>query len=133
MARKGSSKKRTVRRRKLRGGFYGAKGAIAPGAMEWGRGTEMGAFVANSSRGQNAILGAGRRRKSKKTRRHRKHRGGDKFGTVSAGFLGDGSAGIRNVHGVTTNHNLNNSAKFGAFNDHGAKSMSDNKSFIRVL
>ena len=134
MALKGSSKKHGTRRRKMRGGFYGAKGAIAPGAMEWGHGSGYGAFVSNSQRGQNAILGAGRRRKGKKSRktrrRHRKHRGGEKFGVVSAGFLGDGSAGLANVHGVTTNHNLNNSAKFGAFNDGGAHSLKNNGNFI---
>jgi hypothetical protein len=111
--------------RKHRGGYYGFDGALATGAANWGRSSEMGDFVANSSRGgNNAILGAGRKRrgskKSRKTRR-RKMRGGEKYGVVSAGFLGDGTAGMANVHGVTTNHNLNNSAKFGAFNDFGAK------------
>jgi len=123
--------------RKMRGGYYGATGAIAPGAMQWGTGTEMGDFVANSTRaGNNAVLGAGRKRRgskkaSRKTRRrHRKMRGGEKYGVVSAGFLGDGTAGMANVHGVTTNHNLNNSAKLGAFNDGGAHSLKDNGNFI---
>jgi hypothetical protein len=126
MARKGT-KKQATRRRKMRGGYYGATGAIAPGAMEWSRSSEMGDFVANSTRaGNNAVLGAGRKRKggkkSRKTRRrHRKMRGGEKYGVTSAGFLGDGVAGMANTHAVTTNHNLNNSAKFGAFNDLGAK------------
>jgi hypothetical protein len=124
-------------KRKIRGGYYGATGAIAPGAMEWGRSSEMGDFAVNSTRaGNNAVLGAGRKRRgskkaSRKTRRRlRKMRGGEKYGVVSAGFLGDGTAGMANVHGVTTNHNLNNSAKLGAFNDGGAHSLKDNGNFI---
>lgn len=51
-------------RRKHRGGYYGAVGAIAPGAMQWGRGSEMGNW-AISSRGGNTQYGSGKR-KSKK-------------------------------------------------------------------
>lgn len=138
MVRKGTTKKQT-RRRAHRGGYYGATGAIAPGAMEWSRSSEMGDFVANSTRaGNNAVLGAGRKRKGgKKTRktrrRQRKMRGGEKYGVVSAGFLGDGVAGMANTHGVTTNHNKNNTAAFGAFNDGGAHSLKDNGNFVKAV
>ena len=123
MARKGSSKKRTTRRRKMRGGYYGATGAIAPGAMNWGTGTEMGEFAATSSRGgNNVIVGAGRRRKSKKSRktRRRKMRGGGKYGGVSAGFQGEGVAGMANYAGSTTRDNVG-VATGGKFNDFGAQ------------
>lgn len=126
MARKGSSKKRTTRRR-MRGGYYGATGAIAPGAMNWGTGTEMGEFAANSSRGgNNAIVGAGRRRKSKKggkksrKTRRRKMLGGGKYGGVSAGFQGEGVAGMANYAGSTTRDNVG-VATGGKFNDFGAQ------------
>ena len=139
MVRKGSKKtgSRTRRRTRHRGGYYGATGAIAPGAMEWGRSSEMGDFVANSARaGNNAVLGAGRKRKgSKKSRktRRRKMRGGEKYGVVSAGFLGDGVAGMQNYHAVTSNHNKNNTASLGAFNDMGAHSLKDNGNFIKAV
>lgn len=62
------------RHRTRRGGYYGATGAIAPGAMEWGRGSEMGDWAV-SSRGQNAIYGSSRKRRH--TLRHvRRRRGG---------------------------------------------------------
>jgi len=59
------------RRHTRRGGYYGATGAIAPGAMEWGRGSEMGDWAV-SSRGQNAIYGSSRKR-----RHTRRRKGGD--------------------------------------------------------
>lgn len=59
MHKKGHSKKQRMTRRKHRGGFYGAKGAIAPGAMEWGRGSEMGHWAV-SSRGGNTMYGSSR-------------------------------------------------------------------------
>jgi hypothetical protein len=72
------SKKHTRRHRKHRGGFYGASGAIAPGAMEWSRGSEAGPYAAGlNDRGGNSFqLGAGRKRRAsrKHTRRQRKTR-----------------------------------------------------------
>lgn len=108
-------------KRKMRGGYYGASGAIAPGAMKWSTGSEMGAGV--EGRAGNATMG-GRRRKSRKsrklTKRGRKMRGGNKFGGVSASFQGDGTAGMANYKGVITRDG-SGSAAGGAFNDHGAK------------
>jgi hypothetical protein len=123
------------RTRKLRGGYYGATGAIAPGAMEWGRSSEMGGFVANSSRGgNNAILGAGRRRKSKKASRRtrRKMRGGGKYGGVSASFGGEGVAGLANYHGVTSRDNPGVPTG-GKFNDYGAGPSSGFGSFVKAV
>jgi hypothetical protein len=132
MARKGSAKKRTTRRRKMRGGYYGFDGALATGAANWGRSSEMGDFVANSSRGgNNAILGAGRRRKSKKAgrRTRRKMRGGGKYGGVSASFGGEGVAGIANYNGVTSRDNPGVPTG-GKFNNYGADSLQNSGSFI---
>jgi hypothetical protein len=123
------------RTRKLRGGYYGATGAIAPGAMEWGRSSEMGDFVANSSRGgNNAILGAGRRRKSKKAgrRTRRKMRGGGKYGGVSASFGGEGVAGLANYHGVTSRDNPGVPTG-GKFNNYGAGPSSGFGSFVKAV
>jgi hypothetical protein len=124
------------RTRKLRGGYYGATGAIAPGAMEWGRSSEMGGFVANSTRaGNNAVLGAGRKRrgtkKSRKTRR-RKMRGGGKYGGVAAAFGGDGVAGMANYTGVTSRDNVG-VPFYGKFNDHGAGPSSGFGSFVKAV
>ena len=127
-----SSKKRT--RRRLRGGYYGFNGALSTGAVDWSRKSEMGDFVANSSRGgNNAILGAGRKRsrkgskKSRKTRRVK--RGGGKYGGVSASFEGQGVAGMANYAGRTSRDNVGTAAG-GQFNNYGADSLTNSGSFI---
>jgi hypothetical protein len=110
---------------------------IAPGAIEWGRGSEMGDW-AISSRGANAIYGSGRKRRhtlrhvrrrqeemktcrlphqlyrqpalivadtvSRKQTRRRRHRGGDKYGSVSASYQGTGSRGMIDVAPTTTRY-----------------------------
>jgi len=133
MARKGSAKKRMTRRRKMRGGYYGFDGALATGAANWGRSSEMGEFVADGARGgNNAILGAGRKpkrsKKSRKTRR-RKMRGGGKYGGVSASFGGEGVAGMPNYTGVTSRDNPGIPTG-GKFNNYGADSLKNSGSFI---
>jgi hypothetical protein len=124
------------RTRKLRGGYYGFDGALATGAANWGRSSEMGGFVANSSRGgNNAILGAGRkRRRSKKASRRtrRKMRGGGKYGGVSASFGGEGVAGLANYHGVTSRDNPGVPTG-GKFNDYGAGPSSGFGSFVKAV
>lgn len=104
-------KSRRVTRRKHRGGFYGASGAIAPGAMEWSRGSEMGDY-ALSNRGGNTMYGRGRRRKHKKTRR-----GGGSFGSTYASFVGTGDRGLANVQAGT---HKPGQAALGDFNNKGA-------------
>jgi hypothetical protein len=120
--------KKTMRRKVKKGGFYGASGAIAPGAMQWSRGSEMGGFSL-SSRGGNAIYGSGRKRSRKATRKVR--RGGSKFGAVSASFQGEGSRGMIDVKGVDTKGAPPGSAAQGAFNDFGAK-RGDFSSFVKA-
>lgn len=125
MPRKGH--KKTARRKAKKGGFYGAAGPIAPGAMQWKAGSEMGGFSL-SSRGGNAIYGSGRRRKShKKTRR-----GGSKFGVVSASFKGEGSRGMIDVSPVDTKGAPAGSAAGGAFNNFGAQPGSGYGSFVKA-
>lgn len=122
--------KKTMRRRKVKkGGFYGASGAIAPGAMEWKRGSEMGGFSL-SSRGGNAIYGSGRKgRGSHKTSKVR--RGGDRFATVSASFKGQGTNGLIDVSPVTTRGAVGSSTN-GSFNYFGAKPGSGHSSFVKA-
>jgi hypothetical protein len=102
----------------MRGGYYGAAGAIAPGAMEWKAGSEYGDFVAN--RGGNMQYGRGRHRKSK-GKKTRKMRGGSKFGATAYGFNGSGARGLAHAVPVSgTKYNPSASSKLGAFNDGGA-------------
>jgi hypothetical protein len=118
MPHKRRSTKRHHKKRTMRGGFYGASGALAPGAMEWKSSSEMGHYAA-STRGGNSMIGAGRKRKGKVTRRHRKHRGGSKFGAVAASFQGTGSRGIADAVAVNTKGPAGSSA-YGDWNNKGA-------------
>ena len=116
MHRKGHTKRtHTKKRRTMKGGFYGASGAIAPGAMAWSTGSEMGQ---TTTRGGNSMIGA-RRRKGKKSRKvtRRKHRGGGRYGAVSASFQGSASRGIADYTGVDTKGPGGGSAAYGAWND----------------
>lgn len=119
--------KKTARRKVKKGGYYGAAGPIAPGAMQWSAGSEMGGFSL-SSRGGNAIYGSGRKRKV--TRKVR--RGGSKFGGVSASFQGQGSRGLIDVSPVDTKGAPAGSAAGGAFNNFGAQPGSGHGSFVKA-
>jgi hypothetical protein len=123
--------RKTVRRRKHRGGYYGASGAIAPGAMEYTAGSEMGAYTADQINA-GAQVGRGRRRKTRgrKSKKTRKHRGGGKYGGVSASYAGDGVRGMANYTGINTRAPpLNGPAALGAFNNGGAQPGSGHASF----
>lgn len=127
---KGHTKKHSRRHKKVKkGGFYGASGAIAPGAMEWKAGSEMGGFSV-SSRGGNTQYGA-RRRHKKGSKKTRKMRGGGKFGGVSASFAGSGERGMANYGGVNTRDGSGSSAQ-GSFNNFGAQPGSGGDSFVRI-
>ena len=91
-------------------------GSIAPGAALWTRGSEMG-VRAIEDRGANGMIGQGRKRKHRKTRR-RRHRGGDRYGAVYASFPGTGARGIADY--VAGTHKPENTAAFGKFNNYGA-------------
>jgi hypothetical protein len=131
MAHRKTPKRKTVRR-KHRGGYYGASGAIAPGAMQWSAGSEMGQWAGDmSSRGGNGKVqyGRGRTRKGKRHSR-RKHRGGGKFGGVSASFMGSGSRGLADYGGVVTREPIGTAAG-GAFNDMAAGAYKSGTSYLR--
>lgn len=130
MRRKGHTKKHRMTRSKQRGGYYGFSGGLATGAPDWKTGSEMGDFAVN--RAGNATYGAGRRRKhSKKTRRHRKMRGGNKFGGVAASFGGKGTAGMADYSAVST-RGAPGTPTGGAFNDNGAGPNSGHASFVKA-
>ena len=134
MHRKGHTKRsHSKKRRTMKGGFYGASGAIAPGAMGYTASSEMGHYAA-SNRGGNSMIGA-RRRKGKKSRKvtRRKQRGGSKYGAVGASFQGSGSRGMINVAPYNAKGPSGSpaNAAFGAFNDNGAHPGENHDSFIR--
>ena len=131
MHRKGHTKKHRMTRRKHRGGYYGFSGGLATGAPAWKAGSEMGDFAVN--RAGNATYGAGRRRKhsKKSTRRHRKTRGGGKFGGVSASYQGSGTAGLADYKGIITRDGSGAPAG-GAFNNFGAQPGSGHASFVKA-
>lgn len=133
MAHKRTHKRKTVRR-KHRGGYYGASGAIAPGAMQWSAGSEMGGWAADmSSRGGNGKVQYGRGRSTRKGKSHsrrRKHRGGGKFGSVSASFMGSGSRGLADYGGVVTREPIGTAAG-GAFNDMARPAYQSGTSYLR--
>lgn len=121
MHRKGHKSRKTSKRtRKMRGGYYGASGAIegTHGAMKWGTSSEMSGV---EGRAGNSSMMGGRRRKSRKgTKKMRKMRGGGSYGGVSASFQGSGVAGAADYKGIITRNGTGSPAG-GAFNDHGAK------------
>ena len=114
MPRRSTRSKRRGTRRRQRGGFYGAVGALAPGAMQWGRGSEMGEHAIGSRGGNSSVMiGAGRRRRTSR----RRMSGGNRFGATYASFQGTGSRGLGNVVAGTHKPNV----PFGGqFNNYGA-------------
>jgi hypothetical protein len=119
------SLKRKTHRRKHRGGYYGFTGAVGAGAPMWGRGSEMGQFAAE----KGMQYGRGRRTRKGKGK-GRKHRGGGKFGGVSASFGGTGSRGIANYEGVITRTPVGSSSE-GKFNNF-ADAAPRGSSFVRI-
>jgi hypothetical protein len=122
------SRKRTMR--KTKGGYYGMSGSIAPGAALWTRGSEMGDWAV-SNRGANAQYGSGKKRKGVKKTQKRKHRGGGKYGGVSASYQGSGSRGLADHVGIITRDGTGAAAQ-GAFNNFGAQPGSGFGSFIKA-
>lgn len=124
-------KKAHKKTRKLKGGFYSFQGALATGAPSWGRGTEYGDF-SMSRVGNNGIYGRGRSKKktmkSKKSLKKRM-RGGSKFGATASSFTGTGERGMANYVQTSTKFPPFGPAAGGAFNNAGAQSLANNKSF----
>ncbi len=112
----GGRRRKTHRKTPKKGGYYSAVGAIAPGAMAWGRGSEMSGEV--TGRGGNAQTGGKRKRRgSKKTRKAK--RGGGSFAQAVSGFTGVGTA--RGLGGYQDVSMPTGKAAGGAFNDYSAK------------
>lgn len=130
MKKKGSRKTGT---RKHKGGYYSMSGAIAPGAVNWTRGSEMGEWSV-SNRGGNAQYGSGKR-KSKKTTMKRKGKktmkGGNKFGGVFPSYMGTGERGLANYAPVSL-RGTPGIAAGGKFNNFGAQPGSGYGSFIKA-
>lgn len=138
MARRHTKKHRTRKQRKMRGGYYGASGAIAPGAMEYTAGSEMGGYAVDkggnmSNMGPNGVrpaiqYGRGRRRKSR-GRKTRRMRGGGSYGAAANGFNGEGYRGIQNANQHFTKYPPFGGAAEGAFNDGARASIAKGNSF----
>lgn len=126
--------KRRNHRKTMRGGYYGAAGPLAVGAMKWEAGTEYGGFVAD--RGGNSFVkgspvpgglqyGRGRTKRRNGGKRRHKLKGGGSFGAVSAGYVGpqgyQGTGPVDVVRQNTKGPVPHGVAKHGAFNDNGPK------------
>ena len=74
--------RRKGRRTVKKGGYYGFSGKVGTGAPLWSTGQEVGV---------PSYVTKGARRKSRKTR---KVRGGTRFQSATAGFVGTGSRGV---------------------------------------
>ena len=127
--RRRSHKKSQKRRRTMRGGYFGAAGAIAPGAMEWKAGSEYGPMVADRAGNTTAwgppkpnglpMYGRGRKRRGGRTvRRGLRMKGGGAYGATRAEFRGSGERGQINVsQGQAKTAPGPNDYRLGAFND----------------
>jgi len=119
--------RKTAHRRTMRGGYLGAAGALAPGAMEWRRGSEYGPMVADRAGNTTAwgpakpnglpMYGRGRSKGGRSLRKTRM-RGGGSYGATRAEFRGDGSRGFANhSQGQAKTAPGPNDFRLGAFND----------------
>jgi hypothetical protein len=127
--RRRSHKKTHKRRRTMRGGYLGAAGAIAPGAMEWRRGSEYGPMVADRAGNTTAwgppkpnglpMYGRGRKRRGGRTvRKGPRMKGGGAYGATRAEYRGDGAGGFANYsQGQAKTAPGPNDYRLGAFND----------------
>ena len=124
---KKSHRRKSMRKRTMRGGFIGAAGAIAPGAMEWRRGSEYGPMVADRAGNTTAwgppkpgglpMYGRGRGKRGGRSVRM-KLRGGGSYGATRAEFRGDGAGGFANrSQGSAKTPPGPNDFRLGAFND----------------
>jgi len=123
-----SMKKKTARRRTLKGGYYSFSGAVGTGAPSWTRHSEMGDWAV-SSRGGNTQYGSSRHKKMTKGK---KVRGGSRFGAVSASYQGTGARGVADYVATNTKVPPFGAPQLGAFNNAGAQPGSGFGSFIKA-
>ena len=105
---------------KKRGGAsYGFNGAVGTGAPSYGITPEV--TTPEYARG-------GRRSKSRRSTR-RRVKGGTRFETASAGYVGTGSRGVADYVDVGSTRGT---SAMGSFNNHGSQPGSGGSSFIKV-
>jgi len=126
MPHKKGSKKRTLRNKPKKGGFYSFAGAVGTGAPLYVQKTEMQDPTVGTRGGNSQYFVGGKRKgKGKKTR---KMKGGQAFGAVSASYQGTGARGFADYVGVSPNKP--GFATEGQFNNYGAQPGSGHGSFI---
>ena len=110
-------------KRRHRGGYYGASGAIieggvGPAGMRWSGGQEVPTVeVGGAPIPVNLKTGGRKKRKSKKSTK-RKMRGGTKFGGTFASYEGVGARGLASVSQGT---HTPGAPQLGRFNNFGAE------------
>lgn len=122
MPHKKSSKHKKTKRRRHRGGYYGASGAVVeggvgPAGMRWTTGGEVPIVEVRGAPTPVALNGGRKKRKGKKSTK-RRMRGGTKFGVTYASYQGEGSRGLANVSQGT---HTPGAPQEGRFNNSGAE------------
>ena len=124
---KKSVKRNKKTKRRHRGGYYGASGAVVeggvgPAGMRWTGGEEVPHRESNGAvlPMQAGDLKGGRRHKKRKGKKStkRRMRGGTKFGGTYASYEGNGSRGLADVKGGT---HTPGAPQLGRFNNGGAE------------
>lgn len=123
MPHKKTSKHRKTKRRH-RGGYYGASGAVVqggvgPAGMEWSSKQEVPTVEVGGAPIPVNLKGGRKNRKSKSKKKStkRRMRGGTKFGGTYASYEGTGSRGLANVSQGT---HTPGTPQLGRFNNFGA-------------
>ena len=125
---KKSVKRNKKTKRRHRGGYYGASGAVVeggvgPAGMRWGSGEEVPHHTNHAGAVlpmQAGDLKGGRRHKKRKGKKStkRRMRGGTKFGATYASYEGDGARGLASVSQGT---HTPGAPQLGRFNNGGAE------------
>ena len=121
---KKSVKRNKKTKRRHRGGYYGASGAVVeggvgPAGMKWTGGEEVPTVEVGGAPIPVNLKG-GRRHKKRKGKKStkRRMRGGTKFGGTYASYEGSGSRGLADVKGGT---HTPGAPQLGRFNNGGAE------------
>ena len=121
---KKSVKRNKKTKRRHRGGYYGASGAVVeggvgPAGMRWTGGEEVPTVEVGGAPIPVNLKG-GRRHKKRKGKKStkRRMRGGTKFGGTYASYEGTGSRGLADVKGGT---HTPGAPQLGRFNNGGAE------------
>ena len=122
---KKSVKRNKKTKRRHRGGYYGASGAVVeggvgPAGMRWTGGEEVPTVEVGGAPIPVNLKGGRKNRKSKSKKKStkRRMRGGTKFGGTYASYEGSGSRGLADVKGGT---HTPGAPQLGRFNNGGAQ------------